>query len=236
MKIIQYINANNMIVEFQDDYKYRVHCAYREFKNGKVKNPYDKTFYGIGYIGIGKYKVRKNNELTDQYKYWQSMLRRCYSEEYHRKQPTYVKCRVDSEWLNFQNFGEWFDENFYEVENERMELDKDILSKGNKLYSKHKCIFVPQSINNLFTKNDAVRGEYPIGITEHFGKLEVSCKSFKGKRIYLGLYEKSEVLKAFTVYKKYKENLIKEVADLYKNKIPIVLYEAMKNYTVEIED
>ena len=52
----------------------------------------------------------------------------------------------------------------------------------------------------------------------------------------MGLYEKSEVLKAFTVYKKYKENLIKEVADLYKNKIPIVLYEAMKNYTVEIED
>ena len=236
MKIIQYINASNVIVEFQDDYKYKVHCAYREFKNGKVKNPYDKTFYNVGYTGVGKYKARKNNEFSIQYKYWQSMLRRCYSEEYHKKQPTYVKCQVDAEWLNFQNFAKWVDENFYEVEDERIELDKDILLKGNKSYNKYNCVFVPQSINMLFTKNNIARGKYPIGITEHFDKLEVSCKNFNGKRIYLGLYEKYEVLKAFNTYKKYKENLIKEVADLYKNKIPIVLYNAMKNYIVEIDD
>lgn len=32
MKIIKYADANNIIVEFQDNYKRRVHCAYREFK------------------------------------------------------------------------------------------------------------------------------------------------------------------------------------------------------------
>lgn len=236
MKIMEYINANNMIVEFQDEYLHKVHCAYKEFRKGQVKNPYDKTLYGVGYVGVGKYKVKEENKLTIQYKYWQSMLRRCYSEEYHNKQPTYIKCQVDPEWLNFQNFGKWFDENFYELENERIELDKDILSKGNKLYSKYNCVFVPQSINRLFTKNDAVRGEYPIGITEHFDKLEVACKNFNGKRIYLGLYEKYEVEKAFNIYKNYKENLIREIADLYKDKIPTILYNAMKNYIVEIDD
>lgn len=236
MKIIKYVDANNIIVEFQDNYKCRVHCGYREFKKGKVRNPFDKTIYSVGYIGTGKYKIKENGKLTISYRYWQSMLRRCFSEEYHRKQPTYIHCEIDSKWLNFQNFAIWFEKNFYQIENERMELDKDILFKGNKLYSENKCVFVPQSINRLFTKNDIVRGEYPIGITEHFGKLEVACMNFNGKRKYLGLYEKSDVNKAFNIYKEYKENLIKEVADLYKDKIPMILYNAMQNYKVEITD
>ena len=115
MKIIEYINANNMIVEFQDEHKFKVHCAYREFIKGKVRNPYDCSVYGVGYIGVGKYKVKEDGQITIQYYYWQSMLKRCYSDEYHRKQPTYIGCSVIDEWLNFQVFAEWFDNNFYTV-------------------------------------------------------------------------------------------------------------------------
>ena len=38
-------------------------------------------------------------------------------------------------------------------------LDKDIFCKGNKLYSRCTCIFVPQRINLLFTKSDKSRGK-----------------------------------------------------------------------------
>ena len=41
MKIIKYIRSDNMYVEFQDSFKYIVKCQYKEFKLGKVKNPYD---------------------------------------------------------------------------------------------------------------------------------------------------------------------------------------------------
>ena len=37
-------------------------------------------------------------------------------------------------------------------------------------------------------------------------------------------------------YKKYKEKLIKKIADEYKDEIPIKLYDAMYRYEVEITD
>ena len=49
-------------------------------------------------------------------------------------------------------------------------LDKDILYKGNKEYAPDKCIFVPERINKLFLKNDADRGDLPIGVTYHKNK------------------------------------------------------------------
>jgi hypothetical protein len=41
---------------------------------------------------------------------------------------------------------------------------------------------------------------------------------------------------AFIAYKDFKEKLIKQTADKYKDKIPDNLYLAMKNYKVEITD
>jgi hypothetical protein len=38
MKIVEYNNTNDIIVEFQDEYKLRVHTGYNNFLKGKVKN------------------------------------------------------------------------------------------------------------------------------------------------------------------------------------------------------
>ena len=56
----------------------------------------------------------------------------------------------------------------------------------------------------------------------------------KKNRVGLGTYSTPE--EAFYAYKEYKEKLIKEIADLYQNEIPTILYEAMYNYEVEIND
>ena len=161
------------------------------------------------------------------------MLERCYSEKYKNKYPTYKNCTVSEPWLNFQNYASWHDDNYYEVEGERTELDKDILIKGNKIYSSDTCIFVPRAINSLIIKSDKMRGNYPIGVTYKNNKYIARC-NVNGNRIFLGTYKTLE--EAFKTYKQYKENLIKEIANKYKNQIPDKLYRALLNYEVEIID
>ena len=55
MRIIKYRRVNDIFVEFQDEYKANVHTTYSSFKKGNVKNPFHKSVYSVGYIGIGKY-------------------------------------------------------------------------------------------------------------------------------------------------------------------------------------
>ncbi len=234
MRIIEYINSKNIKVEFEDGFI--THCTYQQFKNSEVANPYDKNICEIGYIGEGEYKVKTKNKLTEQYITWSSMINRCYNEKYYKKYTTYIRCYTHDAWHNFQNFAKWFDENYYAVNDEEMHLDKDILIKGNTIYSPETCVFVPQNINQLFLKSDKTRGEYPIGVNfrKDNGKFQARCCNNNGTREHLGFYDDPYI--AFLVYKKYKENLIKQVADKYKNYIPDKLYQAMYNYVVEITD
>ena len=213
---------------------------YNTFKKGEISCPYERRTYGVGYLGEGKYKTRENGKATRVYKTWTGMLERCYDEKCQEKHPTYKDCIVSEEWHNFQTFAEWYYNNYYKIERERMELDKDILVKHNKIYSPDNCIFVPQTINKLFVKSDKSRGELVIGTSLcKNGKYQVNCsllnpETGKSKKEYLGRYDSQE--KAFEVYKYYKEKNIKEVANYFKEHIPKKLYDALYRYKVEITD
>ena len=234
MKIIECINARNIVVIFDNGYKTKT--EYSQFKKGQIKNPYDKTIYNVGYIGEGYYKLITHKNI---YKHWSSMIRRCYADNKNKFNPTYKDCSVCEEWHNFQNFGKWFDENYYTIENETMALDKDILVKGNKTYSPETCVFVPQRINSLFLKRNKSRGKYPIGTTydKRDKKYESCCHMYKNNRYTrhaIGNFDTPT--EAFTAYKTFKEQYIKQVANEYKDKIPKKLYDAMYRYEVEITD
>ena len=163
------------------------HAEYKTFKNGNIKCPYESRLYGKGYLGEGKYNAKENGKNTDEYKIYHDMLRRCYYPKYQEKRPTYKGCKVEDYLLNFQHMGEWIDKNYYEIPGEKMCLDKDILCKGNKVYSRDTCIFVPERINNLFVKNDKSRGKNPIGVDQlPSGNYRVNCSNRYGKYIYLG--------------------------------------------------
>lgn len=236
-KIIDYIAYNNITVQFEDGHIFK-NREYSEFKRGSIRNTYIPSVFGVGYLGdekssdgFGKHKY--------SYKVWKSMLLRCYSEKYRYKFPTYGNTEVCNEWHCFSNFEKWFDENYYEIKNEKTHLDKDILFKGNKIYSPSTCCFVPQSINKLFTKTDKLRGEYPIGVSydKINKKYSSTCsltKNNKKVHIYLGIFNTPE--ESFIAYKNYKENLIKNIANKYKDKIPEILYNTLMNYEVEITD
>ena len=206
------------------------------FRGGKVKCPYERRYCGVGYIGEGEHKVCENGKDTHIYKVWIGMLKRCYDENANRYDLYGGSgATVCEEWHNFQNFAEWYEENYYQVGNERMEIDKDILIKGNKIYSPQTCIIVPRTINSLFVKSNSIRGDYPIGVSKGRteGKFAVRC-NYRGREKGLGEY--FTIKEAFNVYKYFKENYIKEVADEYKPYIPKELYDAMYRYKVEITD
>lgn len=246
MKIVEYNNALDIIIEFQDEYKTRVCTTYGGFKKGQVKNPYFKSVYGVGFIGVGKYKILdENGKLTRAYNYWRNMLKRCYDPYFINNNLTYMKTKVYEIWLNFQNFAEWEEQEYYEIEGQTMCLDKDILIKNNKVYSPKTCVFVPQTINMLFVKRDACRGNLPIGCSYHksIGKIQVRYKKLdketgKSKLTHIGYFPntKDGINEAFLSYKYYKEQNIKEVAEYYKDRIPQILYDAMYKYEVEIND
>ena len=237
MTIIRYKNKEDIDIYFSDyDWTFE-HAKYINFKNGKIKCPYEPRYRNKGYLGERQYKSSIKGKSTKSFQTWNGMLERCYDIKYQTKQPTYVDCTVCDEWLNFQNFAKWYDNNYYHIDGEKMCLDKDILIKNNKIYSPDTCIIVPESINLLFVKANNLRGEYPIGVyyNSKNNKLIARC-DIRGKKIHLGCFELNQIEEAFLAYKTFKENHIKRIADEYKDLIPERLYNAMYEYEVEITD
>lgn len=148
-------------------------------------------------IGINDADFRTRHEeggkmiLDPAYQAWKEMLRRCYSQKYQAKQPTYIGCSVSNDWETFSKFDQWFLKNY----KPGWEIDKDLLLPGNKVYSPDHCIFVPSWLNLFTIANDQSRGEWPIGV--HFqkrGKKFVAhCSDpFSGKNEHLGLFSDPE--------------------------------------------
>lgn len=176
-------------------------------------------------VGINDLLYAENDRA---YSYWNSMLRRCYSEYALIKNPAYRGCSVCNEWLTFSNFKKWFDENYIEG----YELDKDILEKGNRIYCPEKCCFVPKRINIMLINNRRARGKYPIGVSSKDGlKFDVTIGG-----VYKGRFD--NVTDAFNHYKAIRESEIKQVANEYysNGKITERVYDALMNWTIEITD
>lgn len=237
MKIIEYNKADDIIVEFQDEYKSKVKTRYGLFKKGSVRNPYHTSVYNIGIIG-NKYPIRINGNIIKEYQAWHDMMQRCFSNSYR----TYEDVTCCDEWLLYENFYEWLhsQENFNKwLLGDKWAVDKDILIKGNKVYSPKTCCLVPHNVNSLFVKRDMNRGNLPIGVSLPSGRNKYLAHTSKNdgcKSMYLGFYDTIE--SAFNAYKKYKEQHIKNVAkkEFDDGNITLKCYTAMMNYKVEITD
>ena len=120
---------------------------------------------------------------------------------------------------------------------------KDCNKLSKELQSQYKKAGkeIEKEINNLFVKNDGNRGKYPIGVNlyKRTNKYRAYCniydkKTKRYKNKHLGYF--SSVEEAFKVYKEFKEEYIKQVANEVKEYIPKKLYDAMYKYEVEIND
>lgn len=241
MKIIEYNNANDIIVEFQDEYHAKINTIYANYKIGNISNPYFKSILGIGIVG-NKYKINNNKKHTKEYTAWFSMLSRCFDEKYKKRRKTYENVTCCKEWLLFENFYEWLhnQSNFNEwLNGDKWAVDKDILIKGNKIYSPETCCLVPDRVNSLFLKSNKRRGKLPIGVSRckidgcTYYVLSISRKIHNHPSKYFKSPED-----VFYYYKKYKEEIIKRTAqeEYADGNITKQCYEAMMNYQVEITD
>ena len=215
-------DSEEVIVKIMNDIKYKP-----ENWSAKSMKP---TMCGIGYAG--KSDVDRNSVA---YIRWHDMINRCYNTKFHAKQPQYAQCTVCEEWLNFSNFEKWYNENLYQIEDMAMDLDKDILIKGNKEYSPATCCIVPHCINTLFLTGKKSRGDLPIGIWQdkREGRYRAAM-SYQGIQIKIGSFKNAE--DAFNRYKVYKEDFIQDIAEQHKGDIPDKTYQAMMNWKVEITD
>ena len=225
MKIIDYNDCCDVLIEFQDEHKYRMRVEYHNFKRGTVKNPYHKLLYGRGYIGVGPYEQTINRKATREYDMWRRMFDRCYSG----KQPSYDDCEVCEEWWNFQNFAKWYKEHYYEIPGQIMQVDKDWLCVGNRLYCPENCCIAPHIINScLLTHGKISDSKLPSGLNETAsGRIKARCSVY-GKRKDLGTFDTID--EAYNVYKNFKIEYVESLGYRFKNFLPPNLYNAVMNY------
>ena len=163
-----------------------------------------------------------------EYNTWRGMLQRC-TEKIWLIRPTYIGTTCSDNFKNYSYFYKWCNEQIgfnSKDENGRVwHLDKDILNKGNKLYSEDTCVFVPSEINCILTKRENGRGDNYLGVSFIKGtnKFKATCND-TGVSQHLGFFDTEE--EAFQAYKLYKEIVIKQTAEKYRDRLDPRAYQA----------
>lgn len=228
LTVLKYINCAKVLIEFEDGTE--IYTSAGHIRSGQIRNPNHPIVFGKGYLGIGKYSNKDNKRI---YHIWWDMLKRVYDHRIHKKAPTYKECSVSKRWLNFQNFCV----DVAGIKNSDIKgwhIDKDILIKGNKKYSKSRCCFVPPEINTILVKKDNGRGKYCIGVCKNKKGLFTAQCSIRKSITPLGSFNSEE--EAFLVYKEAKEKEIQRVAKKWKKKLDTKVFKALMNYEVEMDD
>ena len=231
--VIEYRGANDITVQFKDT-GFETITALHNLKKGEVKDRLKPSFYGVGVVGEA---FVKNDTM---YNTWMCMLNRCYGAAHLKENSAYKDCSVSDNFKYYPYFKEWCNNqtgfNVLDDKGNHFELDKDLLIKGNKVYSEDTCCFIPREINVALIYNQTKKGNHPIGVSysKVNNKFVVYVKKGEGSREYLGYFEDASV--AFLAYKASKEAYLKELANKWKDKIDLRVYEALIGWEINIDD
>ena len=229
--VIEYNGCNDVKVKFVDS-SYTTFSTAGNIRSGSVKDKMSPSVYGVGVVGANS--ISTNQKPHQEYVFWNSMLQRCYDLSYQLKRPTYIGCTSSNNFKYYPYFKDWCNKQVG-FGNKGWCLDKDILVKGNKLYSEDTCCFVPREINSLFALSGNARGLNPIGVQFNLEEGNYSARvSRDGKHCHIGTYETKE--DAFLMYKEAKELHIKSVAKRWFGKIDQNVFNALMTYEVGILD
>jgi thymidylate synthase len=141
------------IVLFNDTYSC-TEATRPNIRRGQVRDPYKKTIFGEGCIGVYK---EEHSYRKFAYNLWYNMMRRCYDPSI----PEYqlyggAGIFVDQSWRCFSNFLRdihdivYFDQ--WKQAPNKFDLDKDYFSSN--CYSKETCIFLPSKYNQTLPNLD----------------------------------------------------------------------------------
>lgn len=173
------------------------------------------------------------NDLScdiESYPVWHSMIRRCYSEVYHKNKPSYIGMKVCDNWLYLSNFNNWFVLNYVQG----WQLDKDLLFPESRMYSEQNCIFLPNEINCALQIEKSANG-LPPGVsykTSHSKYVAQLSMLKDGKRVGKHLLISDSIEDCFEAYINAKESYMKKLADLHIDKLDKRAYDALFNFSV----
>ena len=225
--VIAWNNHKSVLIEYLDEFAHRREVEARFLRRGSFRNPYFRGVCGVGYLGVGRFKSQNSKGNTREYQAWSDMLKRCYSPAMHDKYPTYRGCSVADEWCDFQNFANWLSKHPSAYED--YQVDKDILFRGNKIYSPSNCCLVPHEINTMISTSGRTKEGFSQGVIAR-GSSFRACFSGKGVGRWCGTYPSYG--EALSAYKKAKEAYVKEIANKWRGRIDERVYDALMNWTV----
>lgn len=225
--VVEYINFREVLVRHNDKYMFEQIVQAGNLINGRLKNPYHRSIFSVGYIGVGHYIVSVNCIYTLAYVTWTSMLGRCYSPNIQLRSSSYIGYTVDPEWHNFQVFAEWYcNQPHY---NKGYHLDKDLLSVGVKIYSPSTCCLIPDIINIALITRNGNGNKYPPGVSKNNNQYTATIRRGGKPRIAIGC---KTVEQAALLYKIKKEEYVHQLADEYKDVITVKVYKALLKWKV----
>ena len=232
--VLEYNNARDVTIKFLNTGNIRK-TGTPELRNGEIRDNEAFPIYKVGVMDIPN-ELRRGQPHPREYSIWNGVRQRCYNENIRHLTPSYQGVEMSENFKKYSYFKEWCNKQVG-FDQEGWQLDKDILVKGNKLYSEDTCCFVPPEINCLVLKADRIRGKYPVGVYHDTSKTQKRFSarvSKNGKHKRFGSYKTPE--EAFYVYKREKEKYIKEIAEKWKDKIDPRVYDALMKLEINIDD
>ena len=229
VRVIEYRSATDIVVQFENT-EYVTITSTGNLRKGFIKDKSVPSVRGFGIVG--DVSIRDEQGIIEkEYRKWEFMLDRVYG----RPKKSYLECTVSAKFQRYIDFKTWcniqigFDQDGWV-------LDKDILVKGNKIYSPETCCFVPSEINAIFIRQQYIRGKHPIGVwfDKQSGTYQADLCVGRKQRKRLGCFDTPE--EAFYAYKQAKESYIKSLAEKWKDQIDPRVYEALLRYEVSIDD
>lgn len=141
--------------------------------------------------GVGINDADYDTKSCPIYSCWKSLIRRVFSLDFQEKNPTYEGCTIEHSWIRFSEFHSWAKTKNYQGN----QIDKDLLTRGNRHYGPNTCVFVSHAVNSFLTERANSRGDWPIGVYFHkaSGKFMARCNDcVDQKRLYLGIFDTPE--------------------------------------------
>lgn len=223
--VLEYRKSSEVLAEFVET-KTKITASIGSIMAGQVKDRFAPSVCGVGIIG-NEITV-KNGKAVRVYNLWQTMLERCYGANNQDKLQAYKGCTVSENFKYFPYFKEWCS-NQIGFGKMGWDLDKDLLSKGNKIYSEDTCCFIPSEINRcISSKGVDSKYDLPLGVKEHGGRgtkyYSASISKF-GENYYIGNYD--TIAEAETAYKVERKKYICQLACKWKDSIDPRAYDAL---------
>lgn len=187
-----------------------------------------KLVWGVG-VNDRKYPTKVNGKHTKRYDVWRHILSRCYSPKYQKEHPTYIGCSASENFKNYSYFYEWCQSQIG-FGQEGFQIDKDLIFRGNKVYSEDTCLFLPRELNSLLVTRGADRGNLHVGVCAYRGGKFMAQCSRKHSFRCIGYFNTPN--EAYQAYKEAKESYMKLQAKRWKALIDPRAYEALMRYEV----